>query len=78
MASRRVGTISFPESMIITPAQDNDLNVFKQAWGDKILSRVILGDIYYSNKKHFNGYKRKTQDVQMRTPIKAIKGQTLK
>jgi hypothetical protein len=76
MASMRVGTIPFPESMIITPAEDNDLTVFKHAWGDKIFSKVILGDKAYSDKEYFNSNKRKTQDIEMLTPIKGIKGQT--
>ena len=76
MASVRTGTIPFPESMIITPAEDNDLTAFKQAWGDNIFSKVILGDKAYSDKEYFNDNKRKTQDIEMLTPIKGIKGQT--
>ena len=76
MASLRVGTIPFPESMIITPAEDNDLTVLKQAWGDKIFSKVLLGDKAYSDKEYFNSNKRKAQDIEMLTPIKGIKGQT--
>ena len=68
--------IPFPESMIITPAQDNDLTVFKQAWGDNIFSKVILGDKAYSDKEYFNYNKRETQDIEMLTPVKGIKGQT--
>ena len=62
--------------MIITPAEDNDLTVFKQAWGDNIFSKVILGDKIYSDKEYFNSNKRKTQDIEMLTPVKGIKGQT--
>jgi len=76
LASVRNKTIPFPESMIITPAEDNDLTVFKQAWGDKIFSKVILGDKIYSDKEYFNSNKRKTQDIEMLTPVKGIKGQT--
>ena len=76
MANVRPGTIPFPESMIITPAEDNDLTAFKQAWGDNIFSKVILGDKAYSDKEYFNENKRKTQDIEMLTPIKGIKGQT--
>lgn len=76
MANVRPGTIPFPESMIITPADDNDLTAFKQAWGDNIFSKVILGDKAYSDKEYFNENKRKTQDIEMLTPIKGIKGQT--
>ena len=76
MASVRPGTIPFPESMIITPAEDNDLTVFKHAWGDNIVSKVILGDKIYSDKEYFNDNKRKSQDIEMLTPVKGIKGQT--
>jgi hypothetical protein len=76
LASVRDKTIPFPESMIITPAEDNDLTVFKQAWGDKIFSKVILGDKIYSDKEYFNCNKRNTQDIEMLTPVKGIKGQT--
>jgi len=54
MSSARLGKIPFPESMIITPAEDNDLTAFKQAWGDNIFSKVILGDKIYSDKEYFN------------------------
>lgn len=77
MASVRRGKIPFPESMIITPAEDNDLTAFKQAWGDNIFSKVILGDKAYSDKEYFNDDKRKTQDIEMLTPVKGIKGQAL-
>jgi len=76
MASVRQGTIPFPESIIITPAEDNDLTAFKQAWGDNIFSKVILGDKIYSDKEYFNSNKRITQDIEMLTPVKGIKGQT--
>jgi len=59
MASVRPGTIPFPESMIITPAEDNDLTAFKQAWGDNNFSKVILGDKAYSDKESFNDKKEK-------------------
>jgi len=76
MASVRTGKIPFPESMIITPAEDNDLTAFKQAWGDNIFSKVILGDKAYSDKEYFDENKRKNQDIEMLTPIKGVKGQT--
>jgi hypothetical protein len=61
--------------MIIIPAEDNDLTVFKQTWGDKIFWKVLLGEKIYSNKEYFNCNKRKTQDIEMLPPIKGIKGQ---
>ena len=75
LASVRQGTIPFPESIIITPAEDNDLTVFKQAWGDNIFSKVIFGDKIYSDKEYFNSNKKKTQNIEMLTPVKGIKGQ---
>lgn len=57
MANVRPDTIPFPESMIITSAEDNS-------------------DKAYFDKEYFNENKRKTQDVEMLTPIKGIKGQT--
>ncbi len=73
-ASVRQGTVPFPESIIITPAGDNDLTVFKQAWGDNISHKVIFGDKIYSDKEYFNENKRKTQKIEMLTPVKGIKG----
>jgi hypothetical protein len=39
---RRKGTIPFPEFITCTPAEDNDLTVFKQNWGDSIANRMVL------------------------------------
>ena len=75
LAFRRKGRIPFPESLILTPAQDNDLTVFKQAWGDNLFNRVIFGDKIYSDFEYFNDTKRKNQNLQMMTPVKAIKGE---
>jgi hypothetical protein len=52
------------------------LTTFKQAWGDNIFSKVILSDKIYSDKEYFNDNKRKTQNIEMHTPVKGIKGQT--
>jgi hypothetical protein len=76
LAFRRKGRIPFPESLILTPAQDNDLTVFKQAWGDKLSDRVIFGDKIYSDFEYFNDAKRENQNLLMMTPVKAIKGET--
>ena len=76
LASMREGTIPFPESIMVTPAQDNDLSVFKQAWGDTITNQVIFGDKIYSDKEYFNSKKRQLQDIEMLTPVKEIKGDT--
>lgn len=73
LASPRKGTIPFPESVMIIPAEDNDLTVFKQAWGDQIFSKVILGDKMYSDKEYFNTKKTLSQHIEILTPIKGIK-----
>jgi hypothetical protein len=62
----------FTESMIITPAEDNYLTAFKQAWVDKNLFKC---NKIYTGKEYFNENKRQTQDIEMLTPIKGIKGQ---
>jgi hypothetical protein len=71
---RRDGAIPFPESLMFTPAQDNDLTVFKQAWGDYIVERTIFGDKIYSDFDYFDEHKKQVQNIQMCTPVKAVKG----
>lgn len=52
LAFRRKGITPFPESITFTPAEDNDLTVFKQNWGDIISGRTTFEDkIYFDNKK---------------------------
>lgn len=75
LAFRRKGTIPFPESITYTPAEDNDLTVFKQNWGDIIANRMIFGDKIYSDFEYFNDNKKQSQNIQMFTPVKTIKGQ---
>ena len=48
LTSRREGKITFPGSLMFTPARDNDLTVFKQAWGDYVSDTVIFGDKIYA------------------------------
>ena len=76
LAFRRKGTIPFPESLILTPAKDNDLTVFKHAWGDSITNRTIFGDKIYSDFEYFNEEKKQKQHLEMLTPVKTIKGQS--
>ncbi len=75
LAAKREGTIPFPESLIVTPAKDNDLTVFKQAWGDEIYGKIIFADKIYSDFQYFNSEKKTSQQIEMLTPVKAIKGQ---
>ena len=75
LTARREGTIPFPESLVITPAEDNDLTVFKQAWGDEIHGKTIFADKIYSDSRYFNSEKKASRQIEMPTPVKAIKGQ---
>ena len=74
LAFRRKGTIPFPEQLILTQAQDNDLAVFKELWGDKVQDRIIFADKAYSDKEYFKAA-FDNQNLEMRTPVKAIKGE---
>lgn len=76
LAFRRKGTIPFPESITFSSAQDNDLTIFKQSWGDTIYDRTIFGDKIYSDFEYFDESKRLNQNMEMLTPIKGIKGQS--
>jgi len=73
---RREETIPFPKSLMVTPAEDNDLTVFKQARGDYISDTVIFGDKIYANFEYFNDDKKQKRNIEMYTPVKAIKGQS--
>ena len=61
---------------MFTPARDNDLTVFKQAWGDYISDTVIFGDKIYSDFEYFSDNKKQKQNIRMLTPVKAVKGQS--
>ena len=74
LAFKRKGTIPFPESITFTPAEDNDLTVFKHIWGDTISNRLVFGDKAYSDFEYFNELKKQTQNIGMLTPVKGIKG----
>lgn len=71
---RQQGKIHFPESLVFTPAEDNNLTVFKQAWRDIISDRKIFADKIYSDFEYFNDDKKQLQNIEMYTPVKAVKG----
>lgn len=75
LAFRRKGTIPFPESLVFTPARDNDLTVFKQSWGVRISCRIVFGDKIYSDFEYFNRERKQKQHMEVLTPVKAMKGQ---
>lgn len=76
LAFRRKGKIPFPERITFTSAEDNDLTVFKQAWGDEISDRTFFGDKAYSDFEYFNQTKKLKQNIDILTPVKAIKGES--
>jgi len=62
----------FPEKIVLTPASENDLNVFKQEWGN-IPNRTFYGEIYIDSK--FFEELAIISNSFMLTPVKAVKGQ---
>ena len=73
LAFRRANRLPYPESIIITPASENDLNVFKQNWAD-IYDRDYYGDKIYYNIDFFEQL-TKEKGSYMFTPVKGIKNQ---
>jgi hypothetical protein len=69
---RRPGKLPHPEEILLTPASESDLNVYKQAWSE-ILDRVLFGDKGYSDID-FNNQAMKNYHLEMLTPVKAVKG----
>jgi hypothetical protein len=66
--------IPFPEGIVLTPASENDLNVFKQEWGN-ISNRTYYGDKIYIDSKFFEDLALNFNSF-MHTPVKAVKGQS--
>lgn len=64
-----------PESVIITCASENDLNVFKDSWS-AIKNRVFFGDKIYHNQDYFEQIFNE-QNSEMLTPVKQVKGQAI-
>jgi len=65
--------LPFPEHVVITPASENDLNVFKQDWAN-IPNRTFYGDKIYNDAALFKDLTLNTNSVML-TPVKGIKGQ---
>jgi hypothetical protein len=75
LAFRRNNQLPFPEQLLITPASENDLNVFKQAWGN-IENRTFYGDKIYLNEEFFALVQNNYNSVML-TPVKGIKNQSI-
>jgi len=65
--------LPFPEHVVITPASENDLNVFKQDWSG-ISNRTFYGDKIYNDTGFFKDLAINTNSVML-TPVKGVKGQ---
>lgn len=74
LAFNRPHHLPFPEQFQMTPASENDLNLFKQAWGE-IENRTFFGDKIYLDKDYFR-IAENVNNSLMLTPIKGIKGQS--
>ncbi len=71
---RRKGHLPHPEQMLFTEASKHDLCMLKEASQD-MYNRTIVADKAYSNAE-FWSEKKKTNNLSILTPVKAIKGQT--
>lgn len=71
---RRIDHLPFPERFVLTPASENDLNVYREDWSS-INNRTFYGDKIYHNVDYFNTLAA-TQKAVMLTPVKAIKNQS--
>jgi hypothetical protein len=72
---RRIDNLPFPERLTLTPASENDLNVYRDDWSS-ICNRTIYGDKIYYNVDYFNNLAT-TQQTLMLTPVKGIKNQSV-
>lgn len=68
------GTLPHPESIVISKASENDLNVFKENWSE-IYGKTFFGDKIYHNRDFFENLYIENQ-ITMLTPIKGIKGKS--
>jgi hypothetical protein len=73
LAFQRPNHLPFPEQFQLTPASENDLNLFKQAWGE-IENRTFYGDKIYNDNEYFTKNKNEKNSLML-TPVKAVKGQ---
>jgi hypothetical protein len=66
--------IPFLEGIVVTPASENDLNVFKQEWGN-ISNRTFYGHKIYIDSKFFEDLALNFNSYML-TTVKAVKGQS--
>lgn len=74
LAFHRQHRLPFPEQLLLTPASENDLTVFKNAW-EGIENRTFYGDKIYHNVDYFDNLTSSKNSIML-TPIKGIKNQS--
>jgi hypothetical protein len=74
LAFKHPNKLPFPEQLLVTPASENDLTVFKNAW-EGIENRTFYGDKIYHNVDYFNNLTSSKNSIML-TPIKGVKNQS--
>jgi len=72
LAFRRIKQLPFPEQVLLTPASESDLTLFKNAWGT-IRNRTLYGDKIYIDFLFFENMYKNNNSIML-TPVKATKG----
>lgn len=67
--------IPFPEYIMLTSAEVNDLTAFKQSVGNELFNRIVYGDKIYIDEQYFSE-KENSNNYCMLTPIKLVKGES--
>lgn len=70
----RPSKLPFPESVAITQASENDLNVFKQNWAN-LPNKKFYGDKIYHDTEFFENISKEINSTML-TPVKGVKGQS--
>lgn len=66
------GTLPHPESIVISKASENDLNIFKENWS-LLACRTFFGDKIYRDEPFFNMLYKERVSI-MYTPIRETQG----
>lgn len=67
------GHIPFPYQLVLSPASENDLSVFKRECVPSIAGKTIFADKIYRDNGFWNE-ERSRKSNELLTPVKAIKG----
>jgi hypothetical protein len=70
---QREKQLPYPEQFQITPASENDLNLYKLAWGN-IPDRTFYGDKIYLDSAFFKDLASRINSIML-TPVKGTKNQ---